>query len=440
MTQATITQIVEAVFGGRLVIIAGAGLSMGEPSRLPSAKEVANDCFDRYATIEPGLSADLRDDLEALATLFFSKGEYEFQHVFIDQLVPWQKFIRQPNEGHAAIADFLICGAAFGALTTNFDTLVETSCRQAGADFRGSLDGDEANAFGDKHSPLLKFHGCENRDRRKTVWCSEQIEKDDAIGERIANSSAWIEVNLREKDWLIVGYWSDWSYLNETLQAALLGVSPNRIFVVDPAPLEELQTKAPQLWELTVGSGENIIHVQDSGSDFLREVRREFSKAYLRKLYRLGLPGFQAKYGATFDESWLEPPDLHNELYYQLRQDAEGQKPALHREPEITAERLALTHLELLNAGAQFEDGTYKIKGYAVRIVNGAGQLLSSVRERFPEAPIPALEADIVVCVGATNAGIPKDVVRIEQASTIVRSGATAEWCEWERAQDVLGL
>jgi hypothetical protein len=47
---------------------------------------------------------------------------------------------------HAAIADFLLTRAAVAGLSTNYDTLIELRAWDYGADFRGSLDGDEAKS------------------------------------------------------------------------------------------------------------------------------------------------------------------------------------------------------------------------------------------------------------------------------------------------------
>jgi len=56
---------------GRLLVVCGAGLSMAAPSNLPSARAVAERCFDKYRLeSNPNCDIALRSDLEALAEHF----------------------------------------------------------------------------------------------------------------------------------------------------------------------------------------------------------------------------------------------------------------------------------------------------------------------------------------------------------------------------------
>ncbi|MEE8161388.1 MAG: hypothetical protein V3T61_07100, partial [Acidobacteriota bacterium] len=46
--------------------------------------------------------------------------------------VPWGAFIRNPNEGHFAVADFLCCGGFEAVVTTNYDTHIEAGLQKLG--------------------------------------------------------------------------------------------------------------------------------------------------------------------------------------------------------------------------------------------------------------------------------------------------------------------
>lgn len=169
LTPETITRLLASMNAGRLLVVCGAGLSMAPPSSLPSAREVAERCFDKYRLeSDPTCNLVLRNNLEVLAEHFASLST--LQSVFIEHLVPWPAFVRPSNTGHAAIADFLITRAAVAGISSNCDTLIERRAWDYGADFRGSLDGDEAIADSVRQAPLLKFHGCSHRDRLATVW------------------------------------------------------------------------------------------------------------------------------------------------------------------------------------------------------------------------------------------------------------------------------
>lgn len=109
---------------GRLLVVCGAGLSMAAPSSLPSARAVAERCFDKYRLeSDPNCDIALRSDLEALAEHF--AGMNTLQSVLIEHLVPWQAFVRPSNAGHAAIADFLITRAAIAGISSIYDALIE---------------------------------------------------------------------------------------------------------------------------------------------------------------------------------------------------------------------------------------------------------------------------------------------------------------------------
>ena len=55
---------------------------------------------------------------------------------------------------------------------------------------------------------------------------------------------------LLDRDLLIVGYWTDWNYLNEVLASTLNAVHPSKVVVVDPAPGTSFEAKAPALYAL----------------------------------------------------------------------------------------------------------------------------------------------------------------------------------------------
>ena len=432
-------RLLASIESGRLVLLCGAGLSMSPPSSLPSAREIAITCFDRYAaSVNPSCDPALREDLEGLARYFVSLGS--LQTVFVERLVPWESFMRPPNPGHAAIADFLITRAAASALSANFDFLIERRAWDYWEDFYASLDGDEAMVRTNSHSPLLKFHGCAHRDRGATLWTKAQL-ADPIIMERIAKSRVWMAANLREKDLLVIGFWSDWAYFNDIIGEALREVRPLSITIADPAPAEVLETKAPQLWALAHQPHVTFTHVPCSGSELLDALRRAFSRGYLRKLLHAGRPAFENEIKAPCDPAWLEVPNLDSEDLYSLRRDAEGvpaTMPARRKEPN-GCEVLGLFHLLLRRAGATVIAGGYRVGDRTVRVVNGAGALLSTLRSRFTEPPA-TVTADIVACVGATDLGLPDHVVRSGRPGDIVRPAATGEWVDMARARELLSL
>jgi len=423
----------------RLVVLCGAGLSMAPPSNLPSARRVAEMCFDAYQVrVDPHINPALRQNLEALAEYFAGLNTLKAQ--FIENLVPWSDFERIPNPGHAAIADFLIIRAAAAGLSSNYDKLIERRAWDYGADFRGSLDGDEATACAHAQAPLLKFHGCSHRDRGSTVWAPSQLH-DPIIAGRIDRSKIWMAANLRQKDLLVVGFWSDWDYLNQIVGSSLQGLNPLSVTVIDLSGTADLEQKAPDLWLLAHQPHVTFTHVQESGADALDELRRAFSENYLRQVLAAGRAVFEAATGVGCDPAWLNVSGLDSESLYDWRRDAEGVpagRPAMTNRPR-NGEALGYFHLLLRRAGAAQNAQGYTLNGRRIRVINGAGVILSSVAARFVEAPA-LYSVDVFVAVGAVDLGLPAHVVRPGTPGSVMRPAAGGEWFTFEQAKAELGV
>jgi hypothetical protein len=439
MENADLARLLGSMEAGRLVVLCGAGLSMAPPSSLPSAWQVAAACYDKYVTsIDPSCPSALRGNLEELAEIFAEANT--LRTVFIPALVPWDDFVRPPNPGHAALADFLITRAAAGALSGNYDTLIERRAQDYGFDLLASLDGDEATARAAHHSPLLKFHGCSTRDRGATVWARSQLNDDPDVVQRLEKTKKWMAANLREKDLLVVGFWSDWAYLNSILGQAIRAASPLSLTLVDPSAPDKLEAKAPDLWTVAHTPPVRFFHIKRSGAEVLDELRQAFSEGYVRKLLMSGKTAFEIATGDACELAWLQAPAIDSEEIYGWRRDAEGApatKPATARHPNAP-ELVGLVHLLLRRAGATPRPYGYDLAGTTVRVVNGAGSLLSTVRDRFGEPP--GFETDIVVCAGAEDLGLPGNIVRQAFPGSILRPAPTAKWLDIASARTELGI
>jgi hypothetical protein len=203
--QATLSRLQDSIEANRLMLLCGAGLSIPAPNSLMSAVSVARHCFDKRTPHE-ALAPELREDIDALAGHFYQCGR--LKDVFIDTLVPWDELVGDTNDGHAAVADLLICGAVSAALSANFDPLIELWCFRHKVALRGALNAVEAQEFSNSTSPLLKFHGCLTRGRRATLWTHNQLH-DNEIAPTITSCTDWIRLNIANKDLLIVGFWTD---------------------------------------------------------------------------------------------------------------------------------------------------------------------------------------------------------------------------------------
>ena len=294
LSAALTTRLLGAIETDSLVFLCGAGLSVAAPSSLPSAVRVSQICYDKWQPNE-SLDPTLRDDVDRLAGHFHARGD--FKKLFI-RLVPWNELVGQPNSGHAAIADFLISRAAHAALSANFDPMIESWASERKIAMQGALTGQEAVEFTNNTNPLVKFHGCLQRARDATLWTQGQLADPDVQG-RVKSCSEWMNLHLPGKHLIVIGFWTDWGYLNDVIGNAFTIDNATSVTVIDPSTAMELQTKAPNLWKKLNGLSSVFEHVQASGADALEELRTAFSKTWARKFHALGRPLTEAA-GASF--------------------------------------------------------------------------------------------------------------------------------------------
>lgn len=442
MTRELKIRLLGAIESDTLVFLCGAGLSMAAPSYLPSALAVANECYDKYSPVEE-LDPALRDNVDALAGHFYANQEFE--RIFINRLVPWNKLAGTPNPGHTAIADFLVCRAAAAALSANFDPLIENWAFEKKIAMRGALNGLEAVSFASVSSPLIKFHGCMQRGREQTVWTEGQLTEPE-IAARIQTCSQWMNLNLAGKHLVVVGFWSDWGYLNDVFATTLTLRNAASVTVVNPGTQQALETKAPLLWETLNRLSESFLHVEAYAEIFLDEVRTAFSEVWVRRfLANARQPAARTMETgvipamAAAPEAVLQP--LSGDELYDLRRDAEGKcytTAATEKVPPVSSVQAARVRVRLLDSGATRERSWLKRNGMTIRVVNGGGQMLEAVRDTFKEPP-GFFQADITICAGAEAVGAPAILIQEGERNSFLRplGGAGTNWLTTDQAEEL---
>jgi hypothetical protein len=380
------------------------------------------------------------ENLERLAEHFLFNSPY--RSLFLERLIDWTPFRGTPNRGHIAIADFLACQILQVGVSTNFDELIESAAEALGEPlFEPALAGNDINPAR-PHMPLLKIHGCVRKDRNQILWCREQITRMPAepIATRLASSTIWLRANLPNRDLLIVGFWTDWAYLNSILEEALAGVAPGMVFLTDTAPAGELEEKAPRLWALATGRGGQFVHTQQSGAQFLDEFRKVYSLRFFSKVLDAGSPGYQMRYGQAPTQNHLLPEDADSTELYELRRDLFG-TPGIIRDkaPNVTMELAGIVHLRLQAKGAVFSGPRYQHGGRLVRVINGAGRVLSHVKQAFSPRHTQAGIDEVIICAGAEDdGGAPSDLVRDATPPTVIRPEGGVEWLTISGAEGLL--
>lgn len=429
------TKLLGAIETDKLIFLCGAGLSIPSPSFLPSAARVAEICYAKWVANE-ALAADLEYDVDKLAGHFHASDDFE--SIFIP-LVPWNDLSGAPNRGHAAVADMLVARAAHAALSANFDTMIERWAEQHKIAMQGALTGQEATNFAANHGPLLKFHGCMQRGRSATLWTKAQL-AEPAVQAQIQSCSQWMNLHLPGRHLLVVGFWTDWGYLNDVLADAFAITNALSVTVIDPTPSAALEVKAPELWEKLTTLSAAFEHIQESGDEVLEELRLAYSRSWAKKFYALGQP-LAAVAGIEHVPS---PDGISCDELYDLRRDIEGvpyTQAATLKAPPADAAEAALAHIELCSEGAVQVGAWLTHGGRAVRIVNGAGRGISDMQQAHKEPP-NLVQPDIVLCAGALDLGVPAKLIATGVGASIVSPapGGSAKWLTRADARTELGL
>ncbi len=428
----------DSLLAERLALLAGAGLSMAAPSSLPSAHAIAVEAKRRYDSRHGTSMAPLPLAIEDQAEFFFRRNE--LATVYFRTLIDQHVFAAPPNDGHYAVADLLLVQGIETAVTTNVDTLIETAGLHLYGQIRTGLDQAQMAALPPRSSPLLKIHGCSQKDYDNMVWAPGQINAP-PVDSRIASSAQWLSTRLLDRDLLIVGFWTDWNYLNQVLQTVLDRVRPSRVIVVDPAESNTFRDKAPGLYAVGEAVQNGFWHVRASGDEFLSSLRKAFSKAFVRQVMICGAQDYQHVTGNDATPAITEPPDIDNHAMWHMRRDLEGctpNQPASLRAPPLER-TVGLTLLQLRASGALADGHYWMLNGKRIRVLRTPNQPLHRVEADFAREMAPAISPDIVIAIGAEADFLPSNIVRAGATTSITR-GTTGRWITRPQAIQELGL
>ena len=420
-----INQVLDSLLSERLALLCGAGLSMAAPSSIPSAAKLAEKAKAKYDATYGADREPLSEAIEEQAQFFFERGE--LQTVYLRTYVDADVFSVHPNSGHISIADLMLVQGISTTVSTNVDTLIETAGNMLLGHIGKGVTRENVQSLPDKKSPLLKIHGCWNQPEQ-TIWAPGQVSVE-PTRTRIESCGQWLELRLANRDLLIVGYWTDWDYMNDVLETALGSVHPSRVIVVDPCESAEFQKKAPVLYDLGVRAKMEFRHVRSSGDKFLEELRVAFSRTFVRRALHSGAAEFENRTGNPPDSAWLEPFASDASVLWQVRWDLEGcnpSEPARLRAPS-NEPLVGLTLLELQALGAAFTRGCWSLHGQRIRVIRAPNRALHEVEAAFAKEVAPVAAPDITVAVGAETYALPRSVVRGTAGGSVVR-GSGGRW------------
>jgi hypothetical protein len=280
------------------------------------------------------------------------------------------------------------------------------------------------------------------REPDNTLWCKEQIDRD-PLKTRVEEWRNWISVNLRGRDLIFVGFWSDWAYLSQALVTCLTDLEPANIMIVDPADPLVLQNKAPALWAWA-SVKPNFKHIRQSGADFLDELRTVFSSSFMERLLNLSQNMFEAWTGKTStpDRRFLTVTQTQD--IYSIRRDSCGAgkgSPPREKKPHDQWALTGAVHLLLRDSGATLSGPFYDLSGRKIRVVNALGKVLSKAISVFADNLPPATSPDFIICVGAKDDGqAAMNVVRGVPSPGIVRPAPSGQWLNEDKARIELAI
>lgn len=435
--QAGIEKALDALFADRLALLCGAGLSMAAPSSVPSAAALAWNAKQKYDATHGAARPPLANSIDDQAEFFFQRGE--LANVYLKSYIDHDAFAGVPNDGHFAAADLLLSGGIGTAISTNVDTLIEAAGNLLFGHVGAGVSRDKVAALPANRSPLLKIHGCWS-DPVGTVWAAGQVAAE-PIRTRLAEGAAWLTQRLLDRDLVIVGYWTDWDYLNQVLEHVLAAVSPSRIIVIDPCDTAAFETKAKSLFDLGQKATSGFFHVQESGAVFLDQLRVEFSRSMLRRILHSGAAIFEAQAGAAPNAAWLEPSSTDAQTLWRIRRDLEGampNEPAKGHQP-VEEPLLGMTLLQLQAAGAAAEDICWNLGGSRIRVLRSVNRPLHEVEAAYAREIPPVVAPEYVIAVGAEALPLPASIARGGGTGSIVR-GSPTKWRSRPDAVAELGL
>jgi hypothetical protein len=278
-------------------------------------------------------------------------------------------------------------------------------------------------------------------DRPNTLWTKGQLTEDPTEAQ-IASCRGWMNDNLPDKDLLIVGFWTDWGYLNEVLEGLLNGQNPGSVTVIDSCTTDQLSEKAPGLWAIVEGLP-NFTHIQMSSDEALSELRTEFSKVWMKRMLAKGSALYEETVGAC-PAGHLECPDLSADDLYDIRRDAEGTSymhAARSRSPSDETGRVALLRMILTDAGAVVDGPWLRLNDRTIRVLNGNSRSLRKMQDSYNE-PAAIGTPDMTICAGAVDRVLPGNFVRGGGEKRVTRQarGGVSQWMTDEQAKEALGL
>ena len=315
--------------------------------------------------------------------------------------------------------------------------LLRLGPRSRKVDLRGALDGAQAMEYSAATSPLLKFHGCLDRDRDATLWTQRQLDEA-TVQQRIQEHQELASDKLARQGSPDHGILDGLGIL-QCCPGRRCCRWRHRARVGDRSCFDgRTSTKGAGALGAPLRQGCTSLTLSDQAMRRFKNCERPS-----RKCGRGDFSGLPSPWLLVFP-----PPDptgwLVRELY-DLRRDAEGvpyNRAARQKVPAGEAAQAALAHVLLTQANATREGAWYRLKRQddtrrpwrrRIALDRSGAHTTNQLRSRRPISSfVPALSTSLRHAT-VIPAGVGASLVRPAR-------GGSAKWLTLEQARAELGI
>ena len=233
---------------------------------------------------------------------------------------------------------------------------------------------------------------------------------------------------MLNRDLVVVGFFTDWGYLNALLKRCLGAVAPSNVIVVDPSSTEILKWKAPVLFSIGGQISGGFYHVQRSGAEYLNELRHKWPVSYVRCTLTSGIRLLVDAGDKRASENNCEPPAAAADQLWAIRRDIEGLAPSgpcKNREP-IDAASVGRMIVTLRYAGAVLDGNLWNLNGQRIRVIKASGKALNDFKRVYAGSTSPLSAPDITIASGARDFSLKSDIARSGSPSDVVGNRSTS--------------
>lgn len=261
--EAFVLELAKLARDGKLVVCAGAGLSIADDAGLPSGRRLG-ELLDTRLTARMAGYASPGDVGNLIAVADAGEGPAGSADALQDEVLELAQFLSaRPNYGHQALA-LLLAEGAVTALSWNWDTCIE---RATPAEERIEVARTEDDITYLDRAQLTKVHGCASMPRSLLVT-SEHLKRpqpwaDAAFALRLSTSTV-----------AFVGIGDVADYAKQRITELFSTVRPPEIVVVSPSIKSNWEQS---VWSRVVPRLDEARRVEQSADVFLDELGRAWA-------------------------------------------------------------------------------------------------------------------------------------------------------------------